>query len=84
MPAWKTTPVSTLLSVFGQIWLKLGKRCNRKTFPPLLNRMELVTRLQDWTLRRPHYQRPLACSTFDFTSLYTNITWHNVLRTWEW
>ena len=32
----------------------------------------------------PHDRRTLACSTFDFTSVYTNITWHNLLRTWEW
>ena len=84
MPACKTTLVSTVLSVFGQIWLNLDKYCNWHTFTPLMNTMGLVTRLQAGIYRRPHDLRTVACSTFDFTSLYTNITWHNLLRTWEW
>ena len=81
---WATTPVSTLLSVLVQIWLKLDKPCNPQKYTPLLNAMELVSRLQEWTQRMPHNQCTLACSTFDFTSLYTNITWHNLLCTWKW
>ena len=81
--AWATTPVSTLLKVLGQIRLKLDKQCNLQTFPLMLNTMQLVTSLQDWTQRSPHDQRTLVCSTFDYTSLSTNITWYNVLRPWE-
>ena len=40
--------------------------------------------MQKWTQRTLHNQHTLVCSTFDFTSSYTNPTWHSLLRTWEW
>ena len=77
-------PAQRVVSMLSQSWLTLDTLCNPQKYTPLLNTMELVSRLQEWTQRMPHNQHALACSTFDFRSLYTNITWRNLLRTWEW
>ena len=85
MPRWATTPVSTLLSTLGQIWLKLDKNSNPRLFTPLLNTMELCDRIHHWVSKQPpSVHHSLCVSTFDFASLYTNITWENLLLTWEW
>ena len=47
--------------------------------------MELCDRIYHWVSKQPpSVHHSLCVSTFDFESLYTNITWENLLLTWEW
>ena len=68
MPRWGTTSTSTLMSIFGNILLKLDQ-AQSADYTPLKDTPTLITRLNTWCKSVRHRGKVLACTSFDFSAL---------------
>ena len=72
---WATTTASVVLGVAGTILLKLDRTYDEMS-TPLRDSCDLVSRVH--TLSQVHNWNDYAVTSFDFHSMYTNVTWTNV------
>ena len=75
LPTCATTTASVVLGVAGTILLKLDRTYDEMS-TPLRDSCDLVSRVH--TLSQVHNWNDYAVTSFDFHSMYTNVTWMNV------
>ena len=78
---WSTTFCSVLLSTLGSLMLKLDRVVDPMN-APLLDSLDFVHRLRTWSKRDG--VNDLRFTSIDFSALYTNFVWTDVLQAFSY
>ena len=77
---WATTRVSIILSIFGNIALRVDRLLD-PTHAPLIDLLDFVSRLRDVASHDCAHE--YVVTSVDFNWLYTTFVWKDVVHTWD-